>query len=87
MRYNMIETIWHLIGVSFIITLVTLFVTFIVSEKKINGYYLGSQGQSLILQTDIEYCQDYSTLLTGMTLEEAVELVNELNDTLDKEQQ
>ena len=76
------DTLWNYLGLITCTTLLVLFTLFCISEKHINYYYLGSENGSFVIRADIENSIDVDTDVIGLTYEEAIALVAELNKTL-----
>lgn len=80
-----IEDLWHYFGLLTAFVVLVLFTLWVTSEKHLNYYYLGSgESDNIELRADIENAPDQGFNLNGVTYEEAVELVNELNNNIDK---
>ena len=80
------ETAWLLLFWVLGCGLSCLFFLTIFSEHKVNGYYLtGESSTSIIIRTDIDWCIDYQLFLDrNITYDEAVNLVNKLNEGFSK---
>lgn len=80
-----VETLWHYFALLTAFVALVLFTLWTTSEKHLNYYYLGSgEGDDLELKVDIENAPDQSINLNGATYNEAVDLVNELNNNIKK---
>ena len=57
---------------------------FAFAEKHLNYYYLSEGQNGMAIAVDIENMSDSKIVINGMTLEEAIKYVKELNDNLIK---
>lgn len=72
-------TVW-----SFFTALLFIFLIFIASDKPIRGYYLSGDVDSIEIKVDIDNAPDNTIPLIGVDYDEAVELVNKLNEPYNK---
>lgn len=78
-----IEDLWHYLGLLTAFIFLLLFTFWVISDKHLNYYYLGSgEGDNIEMKADIENAPDQSFNLNGVTYKEAVKLVNELNSNI-----
>ncbi len=74
-----LNTLWETIGMVVVIAAVYLLFSLMASEKKVQQYELGSGGK---INVNVDNGTDESVPTFGMTTEEVVNLINDLNESL-----
>ncbi len=77
--YKFIEVAWQVLGVLVVTMVAVLFFFLAFSEKKVVQYELGTEGK---INVNITNCSDETIPTHGMTREEIVNLINDLNKGL-----
>jgi hypothetical protein len=84
---RLLGSIWESLAMLLVLVAAYLLFSWIVSEKKVIQYELGgsSNGKAGWININIENSPDQSVPTFGMTTEEVVNFINDLNKALPKE--
>ncbi len=79
-----LNTLWEIIGMVTVVVAAYLLFSLMASEKKVSQYELGgsTKGSGGWINVNIDNHLDESVPTFGMTTEEVVNLINDLNESL-----
>jgi hypothetical protein len=79
------ENLWNWLLFTIVAGFCAIIAISMVSSHKVNNYYVAMNENLITICIDVNWCEDEKIKLDkSITLEEAIELCNELNKTLKK---